>query len=128
MSRAVREQAAEPVDGVAAVPLHPTRLRERTFNQAEVLAAQVANDLKCPLFKGLLFRHRATPPQTSLSRQDRLCNVEEAFELLPNPLIRSLHLVLMDDVFTTGATAEACAKVLKRHGVAKVTLASFAQG
>ena len=119
---------ADPADAVVPVPLHPVRLRERTFNQAQLLAQQLANNLHLPCRPDLLIRRKPTRPQSDLSRQERQRNVAEAFSIQPDPLIRSMRLLLVDDVFTTGATASVCAKLLKEAGAASVTVVTLAHG
>ena len=118
-----------PIDAVTAVPLHPTRLRERSFNQAEVLARHLARELGLPCRLDLLRRRLPTRAQPGLSRQERSRNVREAFcaetgASFPPPA----HLLLVDDVLTTGATAEACAQALKAAGVGRVTALTLARG
>ena len=107
-------------DFVVPVPLHPRRLRERGFNQAEDLA----RGLGLPVVRALR-RARPTTPQVGLSREERAANVDRAFTLnLPRPASdRALDrptIILVDDVTTTGATLEACARVLRNAGAAEV--------
>lgn len=129
LAETVRERlGADPADAVVPVPLHPTRLRERTFNQAQVLAQELARRLDLPCWKHLLVRQNATPPQTDLPRLERLKNVAEAFAIEPDPFLRSSRMLLVDDVLTTGATASACANLLKAAGAASITAVTIAQG
>lgn len=99
-------QAAEPwaglVDVVTAVPLHPSRLRERGFNQSALLASPVAGLLGAPLRLHWLRRHRDTPAQVGRSPARRAANVREAFRA--DPRFRGLRVLVVDDVWTTGAT------------------------
>jgi ComF family protein len=121
------------VDGVAAeivawVPLHPERRRRRGYNQAELLARELARLCCLRPLPGLV-RVRDTPPQVGLDRLRRLANVRDAFEWNGQDLGRG-SVLLIDDVTTTGATLDACAAALKAAGsgavtgltVAKVTL------
>jgi len=124
----LRRLGPDPADAVVPVPLHPVRLRERTFNQAQFLAQRLADNLRLPCRRNLLIRRKATHPQADLSRGERRANVEGAFALAPDPLIRSARLLLVDDVFTTGSTANACAKILKQAGAAQVTVVALAHG
>lgn len=124
----VERLGPHPADAVVPVPLHPVRLRERTFNQAQLLAQRLADNLHLPCRKNLLIRRKATAPQTDLSRGERRANVENAFALAPDPLIRSTRLLLVDDVFTTGSTAQACMGLLKGAGAARVTIVTLAHG
>lgn len=104
-------------DYVVPVPLHPRRQRERGFNQAEDLA----RGLGLPLLRALR-RVRATQPQVDLPAEQRQTNVKGAFELRrwPFPGNRRPVIVLVDDVVTTGATLDACARQLKKAGAAEI--------
>lgn len=118
----------DPADGIVPIPLYLTRMRERGFNQALVLAQVLAKRLRLACKKDLLIRHRPTEPQAGLSREERLANVRDAFRLHPDPWVRLKRILLVDDVYTTGATAEACAKLIKQAGAATVTVAAIAHG
>lgn len=100
--------------GVVAVPLHPSRLRQRGYNQAEELARELALLWGLPLLAGLE-RVRATGQQAHLKSQERATNVRDAFAWLADPPPRSV--ILVDDVLTTGATMGACAETLILAGV-----------
>jgi ComF family protein len=118
----------DPADAVVPVPLYPTRLRERTFNQAEALAQTLARRLHLPCRTRLLQRLQPTRPQAELDRRERIANVQGAFGVRPDPWVRLSRILLVDDVFTTGATGDSCAKVLKRAGAASVVVVTFAHG
>jgi len=112
---------------IVPVPLHPSRQRERGFNQSDLLAAGLVRALgrlnggKAPrVAKACLRRKRATPPQTGLSVAARRENLRGAFEVLKPQAVRGRAIVLVDDVMTTGATLSACARALKRAGAAQV--------
>jgi ComF family protein len=107
-------------DRVIPVPLHWRRRLARGYNQAERIARPLAGRLALPYLPALS-RRRATPPQSLLGRDDRLANLRKAF-CVPHPeRVRGLHLLLVDDVATTGATLEAAAVALKSAGAASVT-------
>jgi ComF family protein len=101
------------IDVALPVPLHPTRQRERGANQAELLTSHVALTLNLPYSHGTLTRWRDTPPQVGLNREQRLENVRNAFRAQA-PL--SGTVLLVDDVFTTGATLRACAQAAREAG------------
>ncbi len=106
------------------VPLHPGRLRERGYNQAELLARAIAAKLECPLRADLLRRTRAAPPQVSASnRFERARNVSGAFAAAP---ISGGVFILVDDVRTTGATLESAANALLKAGASRVYGLTFA--
>lgn len=113
--------AAEPEPlpaGLLAVPLHPARLRERGYNQAMELAAPVSRRLGLCLLRGACRRMRATQVQSRLNARERRRNLRGAFAV-PRPLpVR--HLAAVDDVLTTGATAEALSCALRQAGAERV--------
>lgn len=111
---------------VVAVPLHGDRLRERGYNQAELLAGFLRRRLALPAPPGRLVRVRATPPQVGHDRRWRLENVRGAFEWRGAPLAGE-SILLVDDVATTGATLEACASALRGAGSGSVTGVSVAR-
>ncbi len=116
-------------DWIVPVPLHPAKQREREFNQAERLAQRLAADAKIPALPRLLKRIAPTLTQTRLTRTERAANVRQAFALQPaGPDLRGARIVLLDDVFTTGATTSACARVLKQAGAAEVCVWTVARG
>ena len=102
------------------VPLHHTRLRWRGFNQAQLLCEELAQEADIPVWPDVLVRHRQTDPQVHLSGDTRRANVRGAFEVRNSPRLRNRSVLLVDDVFTTGATVEECALVLRRAGAAAV--------
>ncbi len=119
---------AEAWDLVVPVPLHRLKEREREFNQAERLAAALARALALPLDVRLLRRVQPTRTQTLLTKAERAENVRRAFtrgDLRPLPGAR---VILVDDVFTTGATTSACARVLRATGAAEVCVWTVARG
>jgi ComF family protein len=113
------------VDLVVAVPLHPRRLRERGFNQAEALAR--AARPPAAVAGHVLKRRRATDEQAGLSRAARARNVAGAFAVRDERRVRGRRVLLVDDVVTTGATVSACARALRAAGAAVVVVAALAR-
>jgi ComF family protein len=107
-------------DRVIPVPLHWRRRLARGYNQAERIARPLAGRLGLA-YAPALSRRRATPPQSRLGRDDRLANLRKAFQVSRPERVRGLHLLLVDDVATTGATLDAAAAALKSAGAATVT-------
>lgn len=107
------------------MPLHPTRLRERGFNQAGEIARAASCRLKLPLLADCLVRERATAAQTELPPGKRRSNVRGAFACAAD--LTGKHIILVDDVMTTGATARECSRVLKLHGAREITVAVVAR-
>ena len=115
-------------DAIVPVPLHREKHLEREFNQAERLADLLSASLGIPVINRWILRRNPTPTQTQLTRQERARNVQSAFVSL-DPIPTSIkRIILVDDVLTTGATTHACAKVLKRGGVERVTVWTLARG
>lgn len=112
------------LNAVVPVPLHAQRRRERGYNQAELLAAELCRQLRLPLRPELLTRARFTQSQVGLSALERRANVEDAFAAAP--ACRGLHLLLVDDVYTTGATLRACAEAALAAGAASVSALTLA--
>jgi ComF family protein len=128
LSRALPELQAARWDWIVPVPLHPTKQREREFNQAERLARGLSKATGIPLNTRLLRRVRPTRTQTQLSREERQANVGRAFALRrPTDLSRT-RLLVIDDVLTTGATTNACARVLRQAGADDVCVWTVARG
>jgi competence protein ComFC len=113
-------------DIIIPVPLHPTRQRERGFNQASLLAELLSAQVSIPS-KLLLERIRYTTTQTALDRAERMENLHNAFRLRKNVDVRGLRVLLIDDVLTTGSTLSECARILKRAGAISVHAATAAR-
>jgi ComF family protein len=133
-----------PADGPSAlipIPLAPRRLRERGYNQSEVMARALARQWRIPVTVDLLVRTRETPTQTALTPETRLANVAGAFELriddrglrIGSPPLKSairnpqFAIVLVDDVFTTGATLAEAARALEQAGAKRICGVTFAR-
>jgi ComF family protein len=113
-------------DIIVPVPLHPTRQRERGFNQASLLAELLTARISIPR-KPVLKRVRYTTTQTALDRAERMENLHNAFRLRKNADVRGLRVLLIDDVLTTGSTLSECARILKRSGAISVHAATAAR-
>ncbi len=114
-------------DVVVPMPLHWFRRWQRGFNQSELLAGQVARRFGLPVSGNVLGRSRHTAPQSGLSSAARRRNVAGLFEVADRRLIEGRRVLLVDDVLTTGATAQSAARVLKRAGAAQVTVLTLAR-
>jgi len=117
-------ELVQEADLLAPVPLHPSRLRQRGFNQALLLAQAFPG---VSLERELLTRQRHTPPQAGLNPKERRNNVKGAFEVPRPGLVKGKRILLIDDVFTTGATVKECAQVLRRAGAREVDVLTVAR-
>jgi len=113
------ENASLPVEVIIPVPLHPSRTKERGYNQALLLAQELAKETGLPLWEDSLMRVRPTPPQIGLSAIQRRENVKDAF-LPTDQRLAGKRVLLIDDVCTSGATLEACSIALHKMGVESV--------
>jgi len=128
MARAGRELLAD-ADALLPVPLHWRRLWARRFNQSAALAGTISEMCGVPVMHDVLKRVRATPQQVGLSRTERADNVQGAFRVPAEEKanVAGRRLVLIDDVLTSGATADTCARALLRAGAAHVDVLVFAR-
>lgn len=110
------------------IPLHCSRMKERGFNQAELLARGCSQEIGYTFRDDVLIRTRATPPQAELSREDRKSNIRDAFLCVQPSVVRDTDVVLIDDVYTTCATLQEAARVLKECGAVQVRALTFAHG
>jgi ComF family protein len=122
------ELPTEPV-AVVPVPLHRIKLRQREFNHAERIAraAVKLGPARLRLCPRVLVRKRETPSQTGLTRHQRRENVRGAFGVAQPEAVKGREVLLVDDVYTTGATVSECARVLRRAGATKVWVATVAR-
>ncbi len=123
----VRERAdVSRCDAIAPVPLHWWRHWRRGFNQSAELSRYLSKRLRIPLIKRNLTRVRHTRPQVGLSPDERNDNIKNAFKVRKPAKIAGKKILLLDDVITSGATLNECARVLKKAGAASVTILTLA--
>lgn len=106
-------------DALVPVPVHPSKMRIRGYNQAEILAGIIGKSLGIPVMPGILKRSRKTEPQKDLSPRERFKNLENAFQAdnIPDHV---RIVLLIDDIYTTGSTIEACTRTLQQKGINSV--------
>jgi ComF family protein len=114
-------------DALLPVPLANKRLRQRGFNQAAMLARWLSESLDLPCEETVLRRVKDTDAQQSLDAKSRKRNLRNAFDLMPDAQVKNRHLALVDDVLTTGATAQALARLLMNAGAARVDVYCLAR-
>lgn len=123
----LRDTAFAQVDVIIPVPLHIKKLKERGYNQSEMLAKGLAEVLNKPVDVTSLKRRIANPTQTRKHRYERWLNVNEVFEVTNPENLGNKHILLVDDVVTTGATLESCANVILECENTKVSIVTLAK-
>ncbi len=126
LAEVTRVEGLAECEAVVPLPLDPERRRARGYNQSELLAREVARRLGLPLVPQACRRVRPTAPQAGLTRAQRRANVQGAFAADPR-LVRNRTVLLVDDVMTTGATLNACARTLRQAGAARVLAVTVAR-
>jgi ComF family protein len=114
-------------DVIVPVPLHFKRLLMRRYNQAGLLANELSKKVNIPVDHFILSRHKYNSTQKDLSRKERFRNLQGAFQIKNKSYIKGKNLLIIDDVVTTGATAQSCASLLKHSGAKKVEMLALAR-
>lgn len=113
------------VDGILPIPLHRRRMRQRGYNQSELISQGIAETFGRPVINDIMIRTRYTHTQTHRDRQSRINNMEDVFEVKRPEQLTGRHLLIVDDVITSGATIESCWKALSAIPDIKVSVASL---
>ena len=124
--RLLQSDAYFGIDLLLPVPLHPRRQRQRGYNQSDYIARGIAEALKVPVSNHVLYRNISTATQTKKDRYQRYENLQQAFIIKQPAAILNKHVLLVDDVITTGATLEACAQALQLYQPLKISIAAAA--
>ncbi len=114
-------------DFIVAVPIHFKRWLRRGYNQSALIAKEVSNQLQIPYIPKALIKPIATSMQSKLSKEERKQNVKHAFIAKENLNLQGKNILLIDDIYTTGATANECSKALKKVGANKVIISTVAR-
>jgi ComF family protein len=116
------------IDILVPLPLHPLKLAKRGFNQAEIIAVGIAEETGLPIIKNIALRGKNTSTQTAKSRIERFENMRNVFYIKNIVAFENKHVLLIDDIITTGATLEACAATILEAENVKVYIAAAAYG
>jgi ComF family protein len=122
----LRDTPFTNVDIIHPVPLHPKKLRQRGYNQSELISNGLSEILQVPVHTNLIARTSKTKTQTKKSRYERWENVKDTFTVLNERLMQNKHILLVDDVITTGATIEACIQAVAQVSGVSVSVVSLA--
>ena len=117
----------EGIDAIVPLPLHSTRQKERGYNQSDMFARGVARATGIPLDEGIIARTRNTVSQTLLAPSQRAANMDGAFSVLAPERAEGKHLLLVDDILTTGASVGSCIRELQKTRVGKVSVLTIAR-
>lgn len=124
---ALQQQRHIEATAIIPIPMHPKKLRSRGFNSAYHLALTVSKTLNLPLLDKALIRTRHTHAQAGLDKETRHNNLAGVFSVLPENLHGHTHLILVDDVYTTGTTLTLCSQLLHAAGVKAITVLTLAR-
>ena len=121
------EIVAWNADAIIPIPLHKQKLRKRGFNQAELLARKVGKKLDIPVRSDIVCRSRKTKAQKELGDRDRINNLKKAFKIIRND-VKLNTVILLDDIYTTGSTIDAVAKILRETGTSHIYYVALSIG
>ncbi len=122
----INSERFKELDAIIPVPLHKNKLKKRGYNQVTTFGISLSKSLKIPLLENILIRVSKTQTQTLKSRFDRSKNMNENFELIDTERLKNKHILLIDDIITTGATLEACCIQLYFTKNIKISIATMA--
>ena len=114
-------------DIIIPVPVHKKRKRQRGYNQTELIAKEIAKEMNLKIERNVLIKTINTKPQSELSKEDRKCNIKDVFKVQNKEKILKKNILIFDDIYTTGSTANECAKTFKKAGVKKVGVLTIAK-
>lgn len=114
-------------DIIIPVPIHKKRYKERGYNQSELLAKEIAKILEIPMEKHVLIKALNNTPQSKLSKQERKNNAIGVYKTINNQKIINKKVILVDDIYTTGSTANECSKMLKQAGANEIAVLTIAK-
>lgn len=114
-------------DIITEVPIHKKRKSERGYNQSELIAKEIAKNIDGLKYAKVLNKVKNNPRQSSLKKAERLTNAKDAYEIVNKEIIYNKRIIIFDDIYTTGATANECAKVLKQMKAKEILVLTLAK-
>lgn len=117
----------EKYDIIIPVPISKKRKHERGYNQTQLIAKEIAKILNIKLGNNILIKERDTKAQSKLSKKERVINIKDVFKIIDYKTIKNMKILIFDDIYTTGSTANECARVLKEAGAQKVGVLTIAK-
>lgn len=114
-------------DIIIPVPIHKKRMKQRGYNQTELISKKIADIIKIKYTKNCLIKYKNTKPQRILNKQERKQNIVGVYKVINSEQIKNKKIIIFDDVYTTGSTADECAKILKEAGALKVDVLTIAK-
>lgn len=114
-------------DIIVPVPIHKRRKNERGYNQSELIARKLAKNLNLELVNDSLIKQKNTLPQSTLSKKQREENAKQVYKIQNKPKIENKKVILLDDIYTTGATTKECSKVLRQNGAKEILVLTIAK-
>ncbi|MDD5454690.1 MAG: ComF family protein [Candidatus Ratteibacteria bacterium] len=126
IEKILRGDDLKNADFIVPVPMHMFDKFKRGYNQTELLACQVSKIVGIPMLSDRLIKHKRIPSQTALSTEERFKNVKDAFTIKNSKILEGKTILLIDDIFTTGATLNECSKILRRAKVRHVNALTLA--
>lgn len=114
-------------DIMTIVPLHKKRKAERGYNQSELIASEIAKNLNGLEYINLLKKIKNNPKQSLLTKEKRIANVKNAYEVINQEILVNKKIILFDDIYTTGSTVNECARILKENGAKEVLVLTLAK-
>lgn len=121
----VESKRFNDLDAIILVPLHPKRLKTRGYNQLTIFSDQLSKELGIPVYKDVLVKIGKSASQTNKNRFSRFEKINEYFHITDTTILEGMHVLLVDDVFTTGATLEACANEIYKTPEVRISIATM---
>ncbi len=127
LAQLLNDSCPKGADLLIPIPMHLKKLQERKYNQSQLLAKELSKLTHIPVVVSVLKKIKYTPSQTDLSREKRKENIKESFQVFNSDKIQNKHIVIIDDVYTTGATVHEASLMLTNSGADKISVLTLAR-